>query len=104
MPSKKTTPKFGQDRYKHIDIIVSSGRIRREFFSRCKLMELNSVTVAMKAGLSIRAFNEEYLNNTEPVACSKLPQDKFIKMLELVGIEIKVQVILKPLDKNIVEH
>jgi hypothetical protein len=79
-------------RFQYLDIIISSGIIKRMFFERCQELEINPNSVAFSVGVSIHAFRTHYVNNPCPSATNTFPQEKFIKMLERVGIDIKVVV------------
>lgn len=94
---------WDESKYDYIDVLVSSGEIRRHFFQRCKDLSLDPVVVALKAGFTASAFKRHYLNCPKPTAKNGFPQDKFIKMLEIVGIEIKILTILKPFHETYVE-
>ncbi|MHA1166318.1 MAG: hypothetical protein ACTSRU_00740 [Candidatus Hodarchaeales archaeon] len=94
---------WNEHTYKHIDVIVSSGNIRKMFFERCKELKLDPIKVAMKAGIKPTTFNSHYIMKAEPVCTKGLPQDKFIKMLEMVGFEIKVLIKMKPFNEVYVE-
>lgn len=90
---------WNEHSYKHIDVIVSSGNIRKMFFQRCKDLKLDPIKVAMKVGIKPTTFNSHYIMKAEPVCTKGLPQDKFIKMLEIVGIDIKVVIKMKPFEE-----
>jgi hypothetical protein len=77
-------------KYQYLDIIISSGIIKREFFERCLDMQVDPVSVAMSVGIAQSSFYEHYVKNPCPSASQTLPQEKFINMLELVGIDVKV--------------
>lgn len=94
---------WDESRYDYVDVIVSSGRIRRTFFQRCKDLELDPVVVALKAGFTASAFKRHYLNCPKPTAKNNFPQDKFLTMLVIVGIKIKVAVISKPFSETYVD-
>lgn len=87
---------WNETTYKHIDVIVSSGNVRKLFFERCKELKLDPIKVAQKAGIAPSTFNSHYIQKAEPVCTKGLPQDKFIKMLEIVGFDIKVLIKMKP--------
>jgi len=91
--------KWNESNFKHIDVIVSSGVIRKEFFTRCKVLKLDHIKVAMKAGISPASFKTNYINEPEPVCTKSFNQMNFIKMIGIVGIEIKVLTILKPFNE-----
>ena len=93
---------WDESKYDYIDVIVSSGRIRRTFFQRCRDLGLDPVVVALKAGITASSFKRHYLNCPKPTVKNNFPQDKFLIMLEIVGIKIKVAVISKPFSQTYV--
>jgi hypothetical protein len=88
--------KWNERHFKYLDIIVSSGEIRKRFFSRCKELQIDPIRVALEVGLSASSFKKNYINSHEPVCTRGFDQEKFLKMVELVGIDIKVLVVPKP--------
>ena len=99
--------KWNESKFKHIDIIVSSGVIKKEFFARCKVLNLDPMKVAMKAGIKPSTFKTQYINEPEPVCTQSFDQMKFIKMIAIVGVEIKVLTILQPFNEvyvNLEQH
>lgn len=97
---KKVTSSFEErTRFQYIDIIISSGKIKKLFFERCLELELNPYSVAMTAKISMSAFKTHYVNNPCPSATQTLPQEKVINMLEMVGIDVRVLIKVHPIDK-----
>jgi hypothetical protein len=94
---------WDEARFKYADIIVSSGIIRREFFERCKELRIDPIKLAVKHGISINAFNTNYVKTEFPQCTKSFDQEKFLKMIESIGINIRVSVILKPLSEVSVE-
>jgi hypothetical protein len=86
-------------RFQYIDIIISSGKIKKLFFERCLELELNPYSVAMTAKISMNAFKKHYVNNPCPSATHTMPQEKFLNMLEMVGIDIRVLIKVQPIEK-----
>lgn len=101
MDTKKQA--WDESKYDYIDVIVSSGRIRRAFFQRCKDLSIDPMRIALRAGFSASAFKRHYLNCPKPTAKNGFPQEQFIEMLKIVGIEIKVLVKTKPFSETYVE-
>ena len=95
--------RWNEGRFKYIDVIVSSGEIRKLFFSRCKELNVDPYRVAMKAGIPITTFKDKYVKEPEPSCTNELSQQKFIRALELVGIDIKISVIPKPFSETYVK-
>jgi len=94
--------KWQDSHYKHIDVIVSSGEIRKLFFQRCKDMNVDPYRVAMAAGIKPSVFKQYYVDNPEPICAKPFNQSSFIKTLEIVGIDIKVLVKTKPFNETYV--
>lgn len=80
--------------FNYIDVIISSGEIRRLFFQRCKELQLDVYRMAMEAGINPATFKRAYVDTPTPTATKRFPQKKFLTLLELVGINIRVTVIL----------
>lgn len=93
---EKQHPRWDESRYDYIDIVVSSGEIRKLFFQRCKDLKLDPYRVGMAAGIAPRRLKQDYVNTQNPRCSKYFEQDKFLKMIELVGIDIKVLVKVKP--------
>lgn len=100
---KQRAAKWNETHFNYLDVIVSSGKIKREFFSRCKELNIDPLKLALKVGISKKAFIEQYQRTEEPHCTKSFSQDKFIEMIELVGIDIKILVKLKPLEDCVVE-
>ena len=100
---QQTLAKWDESRFKYADVIISSGIIRREFFSRCKDLKIDPMKLAVKHGISINAFNVNYIKTEFPQCTKSFDQEKFLKMIESIGINIRVFIELKPLDKVSVE-
>lgn len=76
--------------YSYIDVIISSGEIRKLFYDRCRQLEVKPLNVAMEAGIRPGTFKTQYIEKILPVATKRLNQQAFLKALEMVGIHIKV--------------
>ena len=100
--SEKLFDKWNERNFKYLDVIVSSGEIRKRFFTRCKELQIDPVRLAIEVGMSPSAFKKNYINNHEPVCTRSFDQEKFLKMIELVGIDIKVLVTMKPFSETYV--
>lgn len=99
MSKKKVLDKsqrWNEANFKYIDAIVSSGEIRKAFFKRCKEFEVDPYELAIKVGMRPSLFKSNYVNNPEPVCSRSFNQEKFLEMLSMVGIEIKILGIVKP--------
>jgi hypothetical protein len=91
-----------ESQFKHLDLIVSSGEIRQRFFQRCKDMNLDPYHVAIKAGITINSFKVNYVHNANPICTKSFDQEKFLKMISLVGIDIRILVNVKPFNETYV--
>lgn len=95
--------KWDETNFKYLDVIVSSGEIRRLFFQRCKYLKLDPYRVAMEAGIAMATFQNFYVLTPTPNCTKGFSQEKFLVLLELVGIDIKVLVKPKPFSEVYVE-
>lgn len=96
-----------ESRFFYLDVIISSGEIRKLFFQRCKELDINPYSLAMSAGLSVKSFRDNYVMTEIPHCSKTFPQEKFIKMLEMIGINVKVTISVLPAEKakeNIKDH
>ena len=91
-----------ESQFKHLDLIVSSGEIRQRFFQRCKDMNIDPYRVAMAAGITINSFKINYVNNPNPICTKSFDQEKFIKMIGLVGIDVRILINMKPFGETYV--
>ena len=91
-----------ESQFKHLDLIVSSGEIRQRFFQRCKDMKVDPYHVAMAAGISINSFKVNYVKQANPICTKSFDQEKFIKMIGFVGIDIRILVNPKPFNETYV--
>jgi len=101
--SQKTQQLYDEQKFSYADIVVSSGEIRRLFFQRCRDLGVDPNSLAMRHGISVNAFNTHYVRTSFPQCTRTFDQEKFLKMIESIGINIRVVVALKPLDEVSVE-
>lgn len=95
--------KFNEAKFKYLDVIVSSGIIRKQFFTRCKDLNIDPYRVAMAAGIKVSTFKRCYVDVAEPQPTRSFDQEKFLKMIELVGIDVKVLIKVKPYSETYVK-
>jgi aminopeptidase C len=86
--------------FNYVDVIISSGEIRRLFFQRCKELQVDVYRMAMQVGIQPTTFKRAYVDEPNPTATKRFPQKKFLDLLELVGINIRVTVILDPTEQS----
>lgn len=86
-------------RFQYLDIIISSGAIKKQFIERCQELKVSPYTVALATGVSYHAMKHHYINNPCPSASHNLSQEKFLNMLEAVGIDIRVIVKVSSVDE-----
>ena len=86
--------------FNYIDVIISSGEIRKLFFQRCKEIQVDPYRMAMQVGIKSSTFKRAYVDTPTPTATKSFPQKKFIDLLELVGINIRVTVVLDGPEKT----
>lgn len=75
---------------RYIDILISSGNLKDEFLKRCSDLDVEPERVAIEAGITAHAFNKEWLKSTAPKCSQVFDQERFIKMFQLVGINLRV--------------
>jgi len=85
--------------YRYVDVIISSGQIKKLLFERCKQLQINIYSLCFKVGINPTAFRENYVKNQYPSALSSIPQDKFLNMLEIVGINVRVLVSIEDFEQ-----
>jgi hypothetical protein len=85
---------------KSVDIIVSSGRIRNLFLERCDELKTSPYTIAKMAGVNELHFSEYYINKENPKETMMLTQNRLIKMLKIVGIDVRVVLAVSPIEKH----
>lgn len=100
VPKKKPKQQQYDERaFSYADVIVSSGEIRRLFFQRCRDLQIDPNTLAIKHGISINSFSVNYVKTEFPQCTRTFDQEKFLKMIESIGINIRVLVAVKPLEE-----
>lgn len=65
-------------------------------------MNIDPYRIAMSAGITINSFKKNYVNNPNPICTKSFDQEKFIKMIELVGIDIRILINPKPFHETYV--
>ncbi len=94
---KKSQQQYDERSFSYADVIVSSGEIRRLFFQRCRDLKIDPNTLALKHGISVNAFSVNYVKTEFPQCTRTFDQEKFLKMIESIGINVRVLVAVKPL-------
>ncbi len=83
----------------YLDIIVSSSEIKKLIKARAEALGLDLFKVAKEAGVSYRAFKKQYLQQDQPMSSPQLRQEHIIKILQVLGVLVKITVVETPLDK-----
>ena len=96
---KKHEALYDEYKFSYADVIVSSGEIKRLFFQRCKDLKIDPNTLAIKHGISVHSFSVNYVKTQYPQCTRTFDQEKFLKMIESIGINVRVVVALKPLEE-----
>lgn len=100
----KTNPfAWNQNRFKYIDIILSSGEIKKIFFKRCLQLGMDPMILCNRVGIPYTTFKHRYIFSDDPMCSADFDQERFIKMLEFVGIDIKILAKVKPLEETYVK-
>lgn len=96
-----------ESKFFYLDVIISSGEIRKLFFQRCKELDIDPYSLAMSANISVKSFRDNYVMTEVPHCSKTFPQEKFIKMLEMIGINVRVTISILSAEKakeNIKDH
>lgn len=89
----------------YYDIVVSSVEIKKLILQRIDIMDLDLGLVLREAGVTTHAFKTKYLSQVDPVSTPKLRQSHIESILNVLGIELKIQcVVEKDINKVRIEH
>lgn len=89
----------------YYDIIVSSTEIKKLILHRIDFLEVDLKLVLREAGITMNAFKSKYLEQIDPVSTPKLRQSHIESLLNVLGVELKVQcVVEKDPNKVRTEH
>lgn len=89
----------------YYDIIVSSVEIKKLILHRIDFLEVDLDLVLKEAGITKNAFKRKYLEQKDPVSTPKLRQSHIESLLNVLGVELKVQcVVEKDPNKVRTEH
>lgn len=103
--AKRLIPKNDEISYKNKDVIVSSNAIKKLFLERCIQLDMSPYDIAyLGLGMKRRFLKEYWLGTVDPRISKSLTQEQIIELLKYVGIEIKISVILKPLENSPVQE
>jgi len=89
---------------KYLDIIVSSGEIKKLILDRAEILGLSIYQVCEEAGMNYDYFKKFYLQKQEPQCSFKLRQLDIIRMAKVVGVEIRLTVLTTPIDQVKTDH
>ena len=78
--------------------IVSSKKIKKEIIDRCNDLGVSLYEVVSRADVSWGTIKNFYMKEEEPNSRPSLRAEEIMKIAELVGIEIRVAVLRKPID------
>ena len=99
-PKVSINPEINKIPVKSVDIIVSSGIIRNLFLERCQELKVSPYTIGKLVGISPEYLKREYIKNTKPKATYKISQGRLLKMLKIVGVDVRVLLSVVPIDKH----
>lgn len=88
----------------YLDLIVSSGEIKKLIKRRAEELNVSLYNVAQEADISWDTFKKNYLQADEPYCSPSLRQEHIIKVLEILGVQIRVQLIEEPLENVDVKY
>jgi hypothetical protein len=85
--------------YKSIDVVVSSGVLRKKFIERCRELDIKPTTVGELAGIPANILKTFYLEHKFPRTTKFVTQRKVMRMFELVGMKIRVLCSIQDIDE-----
>jgi len=89
----------------YYDVIVSSGEIKKLILHRIQELDVDLKLVLKEAGITEHAFKKTYLRSPDPVSTPALRQSHLISLLEVLGIDLKIRLIVeKDLNNVRTEH
>jgi hypothetical protein len=78
--------------------IVSSKKIKKEIIERCNDLGVSLYEVVSRADVSWGTVKSFYMKTEEPESRPSLRAEDIMKIAELIGIEIRVAVLRKPIE------
>ena len=103
LPHKNLQEAWGFNR-RYLDIIVSSGELKKLILDRTEELGLSHWQVCQAAGLSYKYYKEFYLEQAEPLCSNKLRQMDMIRIANILGLEFKFIIVKTPIEKVDVQH
>ena len=89
----------------YYDVIVSSAEIKKLILHRIKELDVDLGLTLKAAGITGHAFRTKYLEQTDPVSTPKLRQSHIESLLNVLGIELRINCIVEPdINKVRTEH
>jgi len=88
----------------YYDLIVSSGEIKKVILARIEELDVDLNLVLKEAGITAHAFKKAYLRHPDPVSTPALRQSQLIKLLETLGVKVKVRLEVQNTDNVRTEH
>lgn len=79
----------------YYDVIVSSAEIKKLILHRIEFLEVDLDLVLKEAGITKNAFRTKYLEQKDPVSTPKLRQSHIESLLNVLGVEIKIQCVVE---------
>ena len=78
--------------------IVSSKKIKKEIVDRCNDLGVSMYELVSRADVSWSTVKNFYLKDEDPDSRPSLRAEDLMKIAELIGIEIRVAVLRKPIE------
>jgi len=88
----------------YYDMIVSSGEIKKVILARLDELEVDLNLVLKEAGITPHAFKKAYLRHPDPVSTPALRQSQLIKLLETLGVKLKIRLEVESKENVRTEH
>lgn len=80
----------------YYDVIVSSAEIKKLILHRIDELDVDLKLVLREAGITNHAFKTKYLQHSDPVSTPKLRQSHIESLLNVLGIELRVNCVVEP--------
>jgi len=89
----------------YYDVVISSVEIKKLILHRIEFLDVDLDLVLREAGITKHAFRTKYLEQNDPVSTPKLRQSHIESLLNVLGVELKVQCVVERDPKKIrTEH
>ena len=88
----------------YYDLIISSGELKKLILARVDELGVNLSLALKEAGITDSSFRAKYLRTDNPVSTPALRQSHMIRLLEVLGIQTRVQFVVEDKENVETEH